>query len=53
MFIYWAVIIGLVIVVLAQAESLSALRAKYELEIKENSRCECAQCPMCREEKNV
>ena len=49
MFIYWAVIIGLVIAVIAQAEEISALHAKYESEIKKNNTYELIQCPMSKE----
>ena len=51
MFIYWAVIISLVIVVAIQAENISDLRADYILEIKKNNTCTVHQCPMCKEKE--
>ena len=51
MFIYWAVIIALVFVVLHQAETISDLRTSYELEIRKNKTYAIYQCPMYKEEK--
>ena len=53
MFIYWAVIITLGIVVISQAETISNLRTDYELEIRKNRTYTINQCPLHKEEKKV
>ena len=53
MFIYWAVIITLGIVVISQAEAISNLRTRYELEIRKNNTYAAYQCPLHKEEKKV